>query len=178
MKTGSQNQCRLLENDGLATQMDCFVGRGVPCFPGGLQIRKQTQNTVQCYLHHVPTDCWLGLLLDSLILFWERIIPVCQCVSSYMFISVNHTACLLSVRPLPEKLDKISSQNNFFFFFCNANTQEVRSVVILIHLKHSNLFLSVEGRFIVLNCRGLFLLACSPIQIEWLTKIYLYDSSI
>lgn len=71
-------------------------------------------------------------------------------------------------------------QNEFqeYVSLCNTNTQDVQSIVILIHLKYSNLFLSVEDRFVVLNCRVLFLLACSPIQIEWLTKIYLYDSSI
>lgn len=71
-------------------------------------------------------------------------------------------------------------QNQFgeYFSFHSTHTQDMRSLVILTHLKYSNLFLSGEDRFVVLNCQVLFLLACSPIQIEWLTKIYLYDSSI
>lgn len=86
-------------------------------------------------------------------------------------------ACSL-LRPLPEKRDKISSQNNFFFFLERQHTGGAIRIVILIHLQSGDLFLSVAGRFIVLNCRCLFSLACSPGQIEWLTKIYLYDSSI
>jgi len=66
-----------------------------------------------------------------------------------------------------QKLDRISSKN---IFMCSTHTQDMWSIVIVIHLKYSDLFVSVEDRFVVLNCWILFLLACSPIQVVWLTE--------
>lgn len=70
LKTQSQNEFRLRENDGFTTQIDCFVGRGITYIPQRIRAENKLKSATPCQFFHVADEFWLGILLENPVLLW------------------------------------------------------------------------------------------------------------